>query len=110
MTQISVQELKEKIDSEKDDLLVLDVREPFEKFQSDLSYENKLLIPVGQLQSRIDELDAYRDHEIVCLCRSGHRSENARKLLAKEGFERVKNLKGGINDWARKIDTSLPVY
>jgi len=44
------------------------------------------------------------------MCRSGNRSGSACELLEKEGFTNVANLKGGINEWARKIDPSLPIY
>jgi adenylyltransferase/sulfurtransferase len=56
------------------------------------------------------EIESYKDKEVVCLCRSGGRSSKACELLDKEGFSNVKNLKGGINEWAREIDASLPVY
>lgn len=109
MEEITVQQFKEKIESEND-VFLLDVRQPFEKFQSSIEYENSLLIPVGELEDRIDEIESQKDQEIVCMCRSGSRSANACKLLEKKGFSNVKNLKGGINEWAKKIDTSLPVY
>lgn len=110
MEEITVQELKEKLESEDSNLFLLDVREPFEQYQSKIEYEDSTLIPVDQLQNRLEELEAYKDQEIVCMCRSGSRSANACKLLNKEGFANAKNLKGGINEWARKIDSSLPVY
>lgn len=110
MEEITVQEFKEKIADEDSNVLLLDVREPFEQYQSKIKYENSTLIPVDQLQSRLDEIESHKDKEIVCMCRSGSRSANACELLEKEGFSNVKNLKGGINEWARKIDSSLPVY
>ncbi len=109
MEEITVQKLKEKIDA-GDDLFVLDVREPFEQYQSKLDYDNSTLIPVGELAGRIEEIASRKEQEIVCLCRSGARSAKACNYLEKEGFEDVKNLKGGINEWAREIDDSLPVY
>lgn len=109
MNEITVQELKEKIDNDEK-VFILDVREPFEKFQSDIEYEQKLLIPLGDLSGRMSELDDFKEKEIVCLCRSGNRSGKACTLLEKEGFGNVKNLKGGINQWARDIDPGLPVY
>jgi adenylyltransferase/sulfurtransferase len=48
--------------------------------------------------------------EIVLFCKSGTRSTRALELLASAGFRKMKNLKGGINAWAREIDPSLPVY
>ncbi|MDX1637231.1 MAG: rhodanese-like domain-containing protein [Balneolaceae bacterium] len=109
MEEITVQELKQKIAND-DQVLVLDVREPFEKYQSDIDYHNKTLIPIGSLVDRLEELEDYRNREIVCLCRSGARSARACKFLSGKGFSDVKNLKGGINQWAREIDNSLPVY
>lgn len=110
MEEITVQQFKEKIDSEDTNIFLLDVREPFEQYQSKIQYDNSTLIPVGELANRLDEIEDHKDTEIVCLCRSGGRSSQACKLLEKQGFSNVKNLKGGINEWAREIDTSLPVY
>lgn len=109
MKEITVQELKDKMDNDEQ-VFVLDVREPFEQYQSKLDYEHSILIPLGDLSGRMDEIESKKDSEVVCLCRSGGRSAKACKLLEKEGFEKVKNLKGGINQWAKEIDTSLPVY
>lgn len=110
MNEITVQELKERIDRAGNEVFILDVREPFEQYQSKLDYENSTLIPLGDLPSRVNEIEAPKDKEVVCLCRSGARSAKACELLEKEGFTNVKNLKGGINQWARDIDDSLPVY
>ncbi|HKL18276.1 MAG TPA: rhodanese-like domain-containing protein [Halalkalibaculum sp.] len=109
MQEITVQELKNKIDN-KEDVFILDVREPFEQYQSNLDYDHSKLIPVGELGERMDEIQSQKDSEIVCLCRSGGRSAKACDMLEREGFENVKNLKGGINKWAQEIDNSLPVY
>ncbi|MDZ7716336.1 MAG: rhodanese-like domain-containing protein [Balneolaceae bacterium] len=109
MKEITVQKLKQKIDNEEDPF-VLDVREPFEQYQSKLDYENSMLIPLGELADRLNEIESKKKEEIVCLCRSGGRSAKACELLEEKGFENVANLKGGINKWAKEIDTSLPVY
>lgn len=109
MDEISVGELKEIIDGDGD-ILLLDVRQPFEQYQSKIDNDDSKLIPLGELQNRVDELEDYKEKEIVCYCRSGSRSARACKFLSKSGFHKVKNLKGGINEWARKIDNSLPVY
>lgn len=110
MEEITVEEFKEKLENENKNLFLLDVREPFEQYQSKIEYENSTLIPVDQLEDRVDELEEQKDTEVVCMCRSGSRSANACRFLEKKGFSNVKNLKGGINEWARKIDGSLPVY
>lgn len=104
MKETTVQELKEKIDR-KDDFTLLDVREPHEYQISNI---DGTLIPLDDLPGRTDELD--KDKEIVVMCRSGARSANACNLLEKKGFKNVSNLVGGVNAWAKEIDTSLPIY
>ena len=66
------------------------------------------LIPLGQLASRLSELDSAQ--EMVLFCKSGSRSTRGLELLVSAGFRKVKNLKGGINAWAREVDRSLPEY
>lgn len=110
MKEITVQDFKAKLDNGDNNVLLLDVREPFEQYQSSIDYENATLIPLGELPERMDEIESYKDKEVVCMCRSGGRSSKACELLEKEGFSDIKNLKGGINEWAREVDTSLPVY
>jgi adenylyltransferase/sulfurtransferase len=60
------------------------------------------------LAARLAELDSAR--EMVVFCKSGTRSARALELLMSAGFKKVKNLKGGINAWAREVNTTLPVY
>jgi len=85
---------------------LLDVREPHELEISHL--EGADLIPLGQLAARLSELDSA--DEMVVFCKAGTRSARALELLASAGFRKVKNLKGGINAWAREVDPSLPIY
>jgi len=47
---------------------------------------------------------------MVVFCKAGTRSTRALELLVSAGFKKVKNLKGGINAWAREVDESLPIY
>jgi adenylyltransferase/sulfurtransferase len=85
---------------------LLDVREPHELEISRL--EGADLIPLGQLAARLSELDSAE--EMVVFCKAGTRSARALELLASAGFRKVKNLKGGINAWARDVYPTLPVY
>jgi adenylyltransferase/sulfurtransferase len=87
-------------------LRLLDVREPHELHISRI--EGSTLIPLGQLASRLSELDSAED--MVVFCKAGTRSARALELMLSAGFRKVKNLKGGINAWAREVDPSQPVY
>ena len=106
MEEITVHELK-RMKDQGEEFLLLDVREPFEY---EISNIDGMLIPLDQLADRIDELAGHEDKEVVIMCRSGGRSARACEILSRNGFRQVKNLKGGVNDWARQIDPSLPVY
>jgi adenylyltransferase/sulfurtransferase len=87
-------------------LTLLDVREPHELQISALP--NALNIPLGQLAGRLSELNSADD--MVVFCKGGTRSARALELLSSAGFKKVKNLKGGINAWAKDVDTNLPIY
>ncbi len=106
MDEITVQELKEMQDKKKSYFL-LDVREDFEFHISNI---NGTLIPLDLLPDKLDEIEDKKDEEVIVMCRSGVRSAKAQKFLLDNGFKKVRNLKGGINQWAREIDNSLPVY
>jgi len=104
--QISVEALKRKRDA-KEDIFVLDVREPHEYPIANLGAP---LIPVGSLEARIAELAPQKSSEIIVHCRSGARSQKAAIILKNAGFTNVSNLTGGILAWADKIDPSMPKY
>lgn len=87
-------------------LKLLDVREPHELEISALP--NAVNIPLGELAGRLSELDSA--DEMVVFCKAGSRSARALELLASAGFKKAKNLKGGINAWAREVDSNLPIY
>ena len=79
---------------------VLDVRMP-EEFESPTGHlPNATLIPVQELESRIEELQSLKDKTILVYCRSGHRSKRASAILTKNGFS-VVELEGGIMQWIR---------
>ncbi len=102
---ITASELAERLQSGIP-LRLLDVREPHELEISHL--EGAQSIPLGQLASRLSELDSAK--EMVVFCKGGTRSARALELLLSAGFRKVKNLKGGINAWAEQVDPSLPIY
>lgn len=102
---ISVEDLKKKLDN-GDDIFLLDVRELHEHEINNIN--NGYLIPLNDLPDRVNELDSSRD--IVAYCKVGGRSAKAVDFLRKTGFKKVKNLVGGINAWAEKIDKTMPRY
>jgi molybdopterin/thiamine biosynthesis adenylyltransferase/rhodanese-related sulfurtransferase len=104
--QVSVEELKRRLDA-KEDIFVLDVREPHEYQIANLG---ATLIPLGDVERRVGELAAQKDREVVVHCRSGGRSQKAALMLKNAGFTNVSNLAGGIGAWSDKIDPTLPKY
>ncbi len=104
--EITPEELRDALAGEEPPLLV-DVREPEEWEISQLS-RAPLTIPKGELTERMSELT--RARELVLYCRSGARSADAVRTLLELGFTNVRNLRGGINAWAERIDPNLPVY
>jgi molybdopterin/thiamine biosynthesis adenylyltransferase/rhodanese-related sulfurtransferase len=102
--EIQPEELKRRLDA-KEDVFVLDVREPHEYQICNLG---GYLIPLGDLPKRVNELDSSR--EIVAHCRSGVRSGKAVDFLRHAGFKKVWNLAGGILAWADKVDPKMPKY
>ena len=94
MTHYSAVEVRDKLKG--GNILLLDVRTEMERRSR--SIKGSLHIPSGQLRSRINELEKYKNKEIVCYCRSGNRSLNSASLLKKHGFNSA-NMKGGIVTW-----------
>jgi adenylyltransferase/sulfurtransferase len=91
-----------------DSLLLLDVREPFERGIADLPDHDQLRIPVRVFEASLDQIDAER--EVVLYCRSGSRSGWAAEQLLANGFERVWNLRGGVLAWREDVDPTLTAY
>lgn len=102
---MDVKALNNRLDDEQPPF-VLDVRNRQEVDICRL--DTSEVIPLAELQDRMDELP--QDREIVVHCRSGQRSRMAQQILLEHGFKDVKNLEGGIIAWAHEIDSSMPVY
>jgi adenylyltransferase/sulfurtransferase len=105
--EIDVRELRERLESDEP-LQLVDVREPYEWEIGNLGPAGARLIPLGELGERLEELDPEED--LVVYCRTGSRSALAVDFLRARGFARARNLAGGIHDWSRKIDPSIPRY
>ncbi len=103
--EISPPALKERLDrGEKP--VVLDVREPEEVALA--SFSGATHIPMGDIPSRLADLDPQR--ATVVVCHHGIRSAQVAAYLARMGFERVANLSGGIDAWSLAVDPATPRY
>lgn len=102
--QISPTELKRRIDA-GENLLILDVREPFEYQIANIGGTP---IPMNDVPRRLAEID--RNREIVVQCKSGGRSQRVAEFLRQSGYEKVANLAGGILAWSEQVDPSVPKY
>ena len=105
MKEISVQDLKKKID-DKEDFQLIDVREEYEY---DICNLNGELIPMAYVLDNADKIS--RDKPVVIYCKSGRRSAVIiNELENKFQFTNLYNLKGGILEYAREVDPSLDQY
>lgn len=86
-------------------LIILDVRNQDEYDSGHLN--NSILIPLGELESRLNEIIQYNNTEIIVHCLSGARSQPASEILASNGFSKVYNMLGGITAWT---DAGYPTY
>ena len=104
--EITVDELAEQIESGNPPLLV-DVRTVDEYQGTDETYKyghipNAMLFPIMEMESRLDELEQYKDREIVTICPGGGMSLVAVDVLNDAGFKKVRSLKGGTDAWHKK--------
>ena len=90
------------------DLLLLDVRQPEEYERARIA--GSLLIPLPELEDRLNEIAAWKGRPVIVHCHHGPRSERACRILREHGFERVENMSGGIEAWALTVDPSVPRY
>jgi rhodanese-related sulfurtransferase len=91
-----------------DEFLLLDVREPEEYLRTRI--EGSKLIPLGELEERLEEIRDWKDRSVVVHCHKGGRSAKACRLLSAAGFIRVANLTGGIDAWSLTVDADVPRY
>lgn len=104
--EITPRELQARYEKDSHQPFIVDVRE---RHEWDICHLPKAhLIPEGDLPARMHELDSA--DEIVLYCRTGVRSARALKLLREAGFRKLKNLVGGIHEWADEVDSSMPTY
>lgn len=99
---LSVDQVLEKVNVDPT-IFLLDVRtEP--EFDGPLGHvQGSVLIPLNELEARLEELEAYTDNEIIVICRSGNRSGQATRILREEGFKAF-NMVGGMRAWNKMIE------
>ena len=103
--EITVEELKEKIDN-NEDFQLIDVRETFEYETSNINGEN---IPLGGILIEADKIS--KNKPVIMQCRSGKRSAAAVMQLEQQfGFTNLYNLQGGILAWQEAYDPDMQVY
>ncbi len=105
MKEITVEELKKKLDS-KEDIQLIDVREQFEYEICNLNAE---LIPMGSIFEQVDRIS--RDKPVIIHCKSGGRSGVVvTELEKRHGLSNLYNLKGGLLAYAKQIDPGMSTY
>ena len=106
MREFDAKQLEAYLESTQQRPLLLDVRQPRE--YETCRIDNSLLIPMGQIPAQLDELD--KDRETVVICHHGIRSRQVAYYLEQSGFSNVINLRGGVNAWAKDVDSSMATY
>lgn len=115
-TTITVQEFAVRFVHEHDEnVQFVDCRERGELELAKLNKPNFLNLPMGEYDQWAEDLDSgklslQKDKETVVMCHHGMRSANFCSFLSQQGFEHVRNLVGGIDEYAKTIDSSVPTY
>jgi rhodanese-related sulfurtransferase len=100
MNTITVEELKARMDK-GEDVHLLDVREPHERADFNIGGRH---VPLGKIQTmQYDDVEDWKDKEVIIYCRSGNRSGIAGQFMEQTGFQNTVNLKGGMLAWQDKF-------
>jgi rhodanese-related sulfurtransferase len=111
MLELNAQQLKAyletcQLDTDKQQPLLLDVRQPWEFDVCKI--ENSVLLPMSQVAAEVELLDVNR--ETVVICHHGIRSRSIGRYLEQTGFNNIINLSGGVAQWAKTVDNQMPTY
>jgi sulfur-carrier protein adenylyltransferase/sulfurtransferase len=110
LMEMTVQELKQLLDSGADDFVLLDVRNPNEYEIAQIP--GSVLVPLPEIESGegvAKVKDLLNGHRLIAHCKMGGRSAKALAILKESGIEGT-NVKGGITAWSREVDPSVPEY
>jgi rhodanese-related sulfurtransferase len=98
MTHITASELKHRIEA-GETIKIIDVREPAEYAESNIG---GILLPLGQIANmQLDDIEDYKNEELIIHCKGGSRSMQACLILEQTGFNNLVNLTGGITAWQK---------
>lgn len=91
-----------------EEFILLDVREPKEITAAALP--GSVCVPMGEIKSRLIDLDEHAEDRVVVMCHHGARSMQVTAFLRQHGFDDVRSMAGGIDLWSRDIDPQVPRY
>ena len=106
MRHFSPKQLRDYLAQAETKPLLLDVREPWE-FEY-CSIKDSILIPMGELANKLEELDPLR--ETIMICHHGIRSRQMGYYMEQVGFKSITNLDGGVERWAEDVETDMKRY
>ena len=106
--EISCHDVKARIAAADSDLLLLDCREPEE--HAIVAIRDAHLLPMSEIQQRINEFAGNQQSHIVVLCHLGGRSLQVTAWLRQQGFPNVQSMAGGIDQWAVEIEPGMARY
>ncbi|MGA8710331.1 MAG: rhodanese-like domain-containing protein [Thermoplasmata archaeon] len=106
VTEMEPTEAARRLKATPDRVLLLDVREPFEREVAVI--QPSLHIPMNEIPERVEEIP--KDRELIVYCHGGSRSMMVAGYLQSRGFKSVANLSGGIDAWSVEVDPSVPRY
>ena len=113
LPEITVIDLSEKLQSQ-DSFILLDVREPMELDLAEITDNRVEVTPMSRLaQEGVDALSdtsKSKDSVIYVLCHHGNRSAQVTAWLAQQGWKNVFNVRGGIHEYAQRIDNTIGFY
>lgn len=90
------------------DFVLLDVREPGEVVAA--AIEGAVVVPMGEIKSRLNELEEHAEEKVVVMCHHGARSMQVAAFLRQHDFDDVSSMAGGIDLWSRDVDPAVPRY
>lgn len=106
MQEMTVEQLKSRLEQNADKPLLIDVREPWEFAVCHI--DGSKLVPMREIPNKLNDIEA--DKDIIVICHTGMRSRQVCYFLENAGFGNVFNLSGGVHAWAQQIDPNMPTY